>query len=329
MPPALADDDKERSAVFTAALEQSEQLIRAAKSVGAAARPLPLFYSLSQAGRAITAARLSDPAWRLRGHGLTVGDAPTTDLLRTKVTPQATSQKKKLASGATDAFSGVAAAVGSGVLTEEVELGEIWAAVPDMLPGLVQPMPGLDIWRRPRVVYDEDQAWRDELGEDFPPVQAKLLVGDLREGMTPDEINEELSWYPALERTRARTDVHLGDIRTAAAVRRVRAPTGENCATIGWPQPQPAIDDVVPAYRWSGYRIITPKLGTGDVLAPIMLWWALLLALSSIARYQPEVWVSALNLNDSRAAVPIEEILDLALTAIPELVLQAILPRRS
>jgi hypothetical protein len=54
-PPGGVNSD-ERRAVFTAALEQSEQLMRAARDVGYAARPLPLFYSLSQAGRAIAAA---------------------------------------------------------------------------------------------------------------------------------------------------------------------------------------------------------------------------------------------------------------------------------
>lgn len=47
-PPALVT--KERAGVFAAALEQSEQLMRAARDVGHAARPLPLFYSVSQAG---------------------------------------------------------------------------------------------------------------------------------------------------------------------------------------------------------------------------------------------------------------------------------------
>ena len=48
----------ERLGVFVSALEQAEQLMRAARDVGPAARPLPLFYALSQAGRAITAAKL-------------------------------------------------------------------------------------------------------------------------------------------------------------------------------------------------------------------------------------------------------------------------------
>ncbi len=96
-PPALARGDAERTAVFMA-LEQSEQLMRAAEPVGHAARPLLLFYSLSQAGRAIAAARLEGDAWRLADHGLKVKDAPTGDPLHALIVPQPISDKSKLKS---------------------------------------------------------------------------------------------------------------------------------------------------------------------------------------------------------------------------------------
>jgi hypothetical protein len=66
-PPARVEG--ERADVFVSALEQAEQLMRAAADVGPAASPLLLFYAVSQAGRAIAAARLDGP-WRLSGHGL-------------------------------------------------------------------------------------------------------------------------------------------------------------------------------------------------------------------------------------------------------------------
>jgi hypothetical protein len=59
-----------RKRTFRAALQQFEELLGAAETVGSASRPLLLFYALSQAGRAITAARGSMP-WELRRHGLT------------------------------------------------------------------------------------------------------------------------------------------------------------------------------------------------------------------------------------------------------------------
>ncbi len=73
-PPPLVSP--ERAGVFASSLERAEQLMKAASNVGHAARPLPLFYALSQAGRAIAAARLADN-WRLSGHGLQArGDWP-------------------------------------------------------------------------------------------------------------------------------------------------------------------------------------------------------------------------------------------------------------
>jgi YaaC-like Protein len=63
----------ERRKVFSAALEQAEQLFRRAASLGYASRPLNLFYGLSQAGRALSAAH--DPqqsTWRLHAAGLGV-----------------------------------------------------------------------------------------------------------------------------------------------------------------------------------------------------------------------------------------------------------------
>jgi hypothetical protein len=55
-----------------------------------------------------------------------------------------------------------------------------------------------------------------------------------------------------------------------------------------------------------------------------MLWWALLFGLSSVARYEPELWIGALDVNRSPLAVPIEAALDAALEALPDLILDAL-----
>lgn len=68
--PAAADDARRRTYVF--ALEQAEQMFRAATGTGVATRPLLVFYGLSQAGRAIAAAAAAADAggWELEGHGI-------------------------------------------------------------------------------------------------------------------------------------------------------------------------------------------------------------------------------------------------------------------
>ena len=67
-PPGLAADDPARRALFGAALQQFDELLTAAEVTGYASRPLPLFYALSQAGRAVAAAFAERP--RITAHGM-------------------------------------------------------------------------------------------------------------------------------------------------------------------------------------------------------------------------------------------------------------------
>jgi hypothetical protein len=65
-----------RRETFNAALEQAEQLLTAARTVGVATQPILTFYGVSQIGRAIAAAStaLSNDEYRLSGHGLRDGN---------------------------------------------------------------------------------------------------------------------------------------------------------------------------------------------------------------------------------------------------------------
>jgi hypothetical protein len=66
----LVEIDPERRAVYSAASEQFKQLLSASATVGFAARPLTLFYALSQGVRAIAAAAVSAPNWQPQAHGV-------------------------------------------------------------------------------------------------------------------------------------------------------------------------------------------------------------------------------------------------------------------
>ncbi len=81
------------------------------------------------------------------------------------------------------------------------------------------------------------------------------------------------------------------------------------------------LDVIAPDYH--GTRLLLPRLSVG-LLSPLMLWWVLLFGLSMIARYDPELWVAALDVNDSPQAVPIEAALDEAMNALPLLILDAL-----
>ncbi|MEU5445206.1 YaaC family protein [Streptomyces griseofuscus] len=77
-PPARANTESRRKA-YSAALEQGQQLFRAAAGVGPATSPVLAFCGLSQAGRAITAAAwsLKNEDWRLDTHGIKTHGVPS------------------------------------------------------------------------------------------------------------------------------------------------------------------------------------------------------------------------------------------------------------
>src|SRR5271155_3741251 len=84
-PPGRARQE-ERRATYGTALEQFEELIKAAAAASPGVRPLPLFYALSQAGRAIAAANLSG-GWKLYGHGLSCPDLSVAEVLDLEIKP--------------------------------------------------------------------------------------------------------------------------------------------------------------------------------------------------------------------------------------------------
>lgn len=318
-PPARVERERER--VFVSALEQAEQLMRAAADVGPAASPLLLFYAVSQAGRAIAAARLDDP-WRLSGHGLKAPAAadPSAGLLRRVVRPdggQASEWRRQ-------SFAGVAEATGSGQLTSDLELGAVWAAIPELMVPLPQPPLEDETWRRPLRVFRPM----------FDP--AHQMLADMRslelliDGLPPDVNLETLLQY-------------LGDYPTAAGAYMwhtlgmredvlVTQPSPAGLLPVFcWPDVPTNVhlraqqlNAIAPDYRRLGTRLLLPRAGGKDALSPLMLWWVLLFALSSIARYDPELWIAALDVNNSQLAVPVEAALDAALEALPELILDAL-----
>lgn len=325
--PPRGVDTAERAGVFASALEQSEQLMRAAERIGPAARPLPLFYSLSQAGRAIAAARIADDQWRLSGHGLSVQDSTAaTDVMQRVITPQPRS-KRAVRENRRTSFAGVAEAVGSGVLTGEVNLGAVWCAIPELIPQAPQ-MPDLAPgWRRPLIVFDT--YWNADPGMQANRLMfgTDIIVCGLPGDANAEQITVELGHYPAAAGAGVRIDPHLGTPDTHHEVVTEMTPEGRDCPRVTWRGPRenhPPLDQVAPEYRGTGIRFLMPTLPTGDLLTPLMLWWVLLLGLSSVARYDPELWISALDVNTSKQAVPIEAALDAALVALPELILETL-----
>jgi hypothetical protein len=118
----------ERRRVFGSALEQCEQLVRAAGAVGYASRPILLFYAWSQAGRAVAAVSVAtgNEQYRLTGHGLHVADLDQRPPLHRLTLIDKGNERK-------GAFTQLAAMLGSGSLPQGATLGQVWAAIPNLL----------------------------------------------------------------------------------------------------------------------------------------------------------------------------------------------------
>lgn len=131
-PPGRAASSNARQELVSASLQQFEELLAAAATVSPAARPLPLFYALSQATRAICAARLPND-FLLARHGLSwqAAQGPV-DLMHRVVAPE----PHRSAS-----FTRLCAALGCDALSAPITLGALWRALPDLA---VPPLPAVE-----------------------------------------------------------------------------------------------------------------------------------------------------------------------------------------
>ena len=322
-PPGAAAASKDRARTFQTALEQAQQLMEAAEAAGYATRPIQLFYALSQAGRAIaavstrlpTAMQVPDKAnvgtmttvavdWKLKGHGIT---APGTNVKRVgQIVVQA---------DWTGLLPGVAMALGLPCLVpgEKIKLGELWPLIWETRG------PGGQIV--------------DESG-----FAALHLVGGVYVGAyskSAGNFSAKLGGIPDLVRTRIGVD--QAELRTfldrypslAGWVHRPFQPTApldwehDGSLALSWNHP-----DTLHA-QGVGYRehdlLALPTVGRMSApLDPFIAWWAVLFALSMMARYEPSYWTGMIRIDSSKDANAIENLLDQALDAVPHLVLLAI-----
>jgi hypothetical protein len=199
-------------------------------------------------------------------------------------------------------------ATGSATLTEPTTLGALWAANPKL-----ESVPGLG-----------DAATRAldlVLITSGGPTTRALIVGGVADGLPSDETGAQRELATRLADYPGAT---AGLVVSNASPRASR--DGQPQLEIGWRDPSgTAIDvgQIAPGYGIpNSGAFLRPALNSaGDVLEPLPLWWATLLALSSIARYHPEEWSAALARDKSQAAVPIEEALGIGRELLPWLLL--------
>ena len=309
-PPGRARHE-ERRATYGTALEQFEELIKAAGDASPGVRPLPLFYALSQAGRAIAAANLSQ-GWKLYGHGLSCPDLSADDVLELEIKPS-----KNRNPDQPDSFHGVAAATESGVPAEPIKLGALWLALPEVS----------------KLLADADAAaqWPEALMavpaevttsplERFDRVKVALLGWKHPDGSS---VAAELPNY-------ANTGDASYEQHAGIGVRVTHLREGLGLTTF-WPTEtadlagrQNTLDRVVPSAP-GGQRWLRP-LVAGAAMNDLMTWWALTFGLSMLARYEPAGWNTMLDLDHGPLSSHLVRLMDAAIDVVPELVLRALEP---
>jgi YaaC-like Protein len=302
------DDTNGRRQTFAAAMTQFEEQFTAAKAVTAATRPLNLYYGLAQAGMAIAAAHAPDP-WSFSRHGLRLGDR-NPELADMLVGPEGQG-----------GFQKVATATGSPLITAPVSLGTLWASLPDLAE--VGTLPG-SAWRIPLELSDDT----------FPARRPRATL------YLPGEMPEEPdSWMAAFKAMMAdypsaagwAIPIEDGGIQITHRPDRqweitLRWPAKEACGEMSEEELEAFFGKVAPEYRYRGDRFLRPSVdgAGGPPPSPLMTWWLLLYSFSILSRYEPRRWVKLLDRDSSKVAVLLRYALEEALTAVPQLVLEAL-----
>jgi hypothetical protein len=312
-PPGKAGSGARRK-TYAAALEQAEQMFRAAAVVGPATRPLQVFYGLSQAGRAIAAAAvdLKGEDWRLDGHGIKASgfDKAFADIeIRTD---PATSR---------GSFVRLSQLLDSPVWgkVDPVRLEDVW----DMLPVNLE-YPLTERIRYPGLYMDERSIHDDPHSGVRAPVCD--IPGWVIDDGSSETLNAFFARYPGLDRHHE-YDRGLPHLDGPPSFTRYRHGGGE--IEVSWlPTQGHARSEDGPTYlhgltRSHGRaRYFVPSLPQAD-RAPhlLMVWWTVVYTLSMLARYDPAAWAGLISVDSNPHAVPIESVLKRAIDFLPGLIL--------
>jgi hypothetical protein len=304
-PPGSAREE-DRARVFGAALEQSQQLFAAAASVDYASRPILVFYGVSQGGRAIAAcSTAAKDGWQLKGHGIGV---PKLD--KRPELPDLT-----IRDNGNGSFTQLAPLLHSGSLPDGVSLGQICLTIPELAG---TPLGGIGVDYRPTLRLDHLSVHGNQEVSSWISGMPLRFAGHY----TEDEFATFCRSYPTL----------LGFTGLPVSGQQPIIDEEQQSVRVARAWTLSAGDDpgkfhsrLTRPYLGDDDRYIFPSIG-GDIQAlhPLLAWWAILFALSMLARYQPDTWTYYLDVDKGAYAVPLEALLDRALAACPELVLHAI-----
>jgi hypothetical protein len=309
-PPGAASGDACRRAVYVAALQQAEEYFAAAANASYATSPNQLFYGLSQAGRALAAAAREGDG-TLAGHGIKAPDlaAAFTDV------------PVMQAGGPDSSFVKLSALLGSPPLPgakgqDLATIGDLWDMVPEAQDRPVRS----DRERKPVLLLRPEYLRLEQ-----HPLASATVSGFPRYLAESDDIaavfKRFMEAYPhaagfSMHCAYARPDHPRFEVYADGITLLMHWDTGIELAS--WQQRVAKIETV--AARYDDHYVLLPAVvGATRPLHPLMAWWALLFALSMLARYQPAQWRAHIDIDSSAYAVAIESLLGRAVLAVPRL----------
>jgi hypothetical protein len=219
---------------------------------------------------------------------------------------------------------------GAAPMTRAISLVELWHATPETpsLPDRARGWRPLVLHRPP---YEDVRAHAATQGS------IELAVDGISLDLAESELNEALSHYPTLFGGVSVRSSISDALRNYYATDRPQVTYSPRARILDHSYGRPWLTHS-PVLTWSATedqdaafaalgpigltsstdaRLVEPSLGGSERPSPVALWWALLLALSSLVRYEPAVWTEAIDPDRSRLAVPLEQVCDFAVTLIP------------
>ncbi|MGW0553912.1 YaaC family protein [Streptomyces sp. NPDC002926] len=314
-PPKAATADLERRETYVFALEQAEQMFRAAATVGPATQPLLIFYGLSQAGRAIMAAApVKGDQWRLAGHGISQDPKSFAGAL---ADISITTSK----AGSRGSFVRLSETLDSPVWADAaVPLGKLWDCLPE---NRFSPLTNITDERRTalhvedRDLYSEPHELASVSVWPFPPWVASAGNTEAVKGYMasfPGTEGFEYPWRGTWEEQAP--DFSLDLDGWGHLTMHWKVPSGSDGSLA---DRRTLIHTMTRPYGRA--RFLVPAVGSNAKgVHPLMTWWAVLHTLSMLARYEPAQWSKHIDIDHSPHAVPLESLLEKAAGALPNLI---------
>ncbi|MFJ7305220.1 YaaC family protein [Streptomyces sp. NPDC099088] len=306
-----------RAKAYATALEQAQQMFRAAEVARSETRPLLAFYGLSHAGRAIAAAAVSFDGedWNLTSQGIHASGYHL-DFADIEICPDP--------AGTAGSFVRLSELLHSPVWGDGtvVRLEEVWNTLP---VSLEYPLTDRE---RLTPLYASRAAL---VSTDFHSLLT-VEVGNIPDRVVNDgsrvALDRFLAGYPG---TAGYADFAHRRVGPEDRPDYRRRQPGAGWLSMHWRMlAETGTEDqrrerlYTMTRNYAGRHYFFPAIADlQQELHPLMAWWAALYVLSMLARYRPAQWASLIDLDGSRNAVPIEKMLEHAVEHLPVLITEA------